>query len=162
MSEIAALAQTLYKVFDGQAGVPVHVAEPMLGMAYAIPAGTEQTAAQDYAPWTPAEVKQVFYRETALGAVSAEVQMILRWRWSASGQYIINAAFAVNAIYLDPSVNVSIDVSFDTPTPYNTEWEAFEIPFHVSILFDPLLGSSTTALDGVIRADGTGAFEAEA
>jgi hypothetical protein len=162
MSDTADLVKTAFEVFAGQAAVPVEVPQPGLGLVYAIPRGSEQTAPDDYGPWTPADVKQVFYRESSVvGSVLAEIQMVVRWRYSAAQQYIINVGFDSNVISLDPTTDVNIKVEFDTPTQYDGELEAYLIPFHVTVLFDPVGGSSTTVFHGLIRADGTGEFAAE-
>ena len=160
MGDIAEIVKTLHEVLAGNADVPVAEESKRLGMAYAIPAGTENTVIDSYAPWNDAIVRQVFYRETALGAVSAEIQLLMSWQYSAAQQYIVNAYLDKNVISIDPTVSASISVRFDHPRPYNVEWEAYEIPFAVTVQYDPIGSNETVVFRGGIRADGSGSLEA--
>lgn len=63
-----------------------------LGMAYAVPKGTEDSVVDDYGPWQNADVKQVFYQQSSIMySLLAEIQLIISWRYNASQQYIIEA-----------------------------------------------------------------------
>ncbi len=158
MGEVADIIKAVHEVYNG-GQVDVTVDGRNLGMAYAIPRGLEGTVVETYGPWREAEVKQVFYKESAIvGSVLAEIQMILTWRCSAASQYIIEAYLSNNVISIDPTVNVKIRVRFDQPQLYDTDLEAYMIPFWVEVEFRPIGSSSTTIYRGTIRADGSGTF----
>ncbi len=160
MGDIAEIVKTLHEVLAGNANVPVTEEAKRLGMAYAIPAGTEDTIVDSYAPWHDAVIRQVFYRETALGAVSAEIQMIMSWQYSEAQQYIVNAYLDKNVKAIDPTVSASMSVRFDQPRPYDTDLEAYEIPFTVTVEYDPIGSNESVLFKGTIRADGAGTFAA--
>ncbi|MGW0184806.1 hypothetical protein ACWDV7_03520 [Streptomyces sp. NPDC003362] len=160
MGDFAEITKTVYEILRGSEEVPVQVDSPSLGMAYAIPKYTEDTVVDGYGPWHRAELQQVFYEESSwLGAVLAEVQLIMSWRFSEARQYIIEAYLDKRIVTLDSTVALSITVRFGQPSQYDPAWEAYEIPFHVTVEFDPVGGRSTTLYDGVVRADGSGSFE---
>ena len=159
MSEVADILKSVHEIFnDGD--VAITVDSRGLGMAYAIPAGLETTVVDTYAPWYDAEMRQVFYKDSSVfQSVLAEVQLILTWRYSQAQQYIIEAYLTKNVISIDPTVSIAIRVRFDNPRPYDTLLEAYEIPFLITVDFDPVGSNSTTNYRGVIRANGTGTFE---
>jgi hypothetical protein len=159
MGEVADILKAVHEIFDN-GDVPVTVDERGLGMAYAVPRGLESTVVDTYAPWYDAEMRQVFYKDSAIvQSVLAEIQLILTWRYSQAQQYIIEAYLTKNIISIDPTVSVAIRVRFDNPRPYNTELEAYEIPFVVEVDFRPVGSRSTTIYRGTMRADGTGSFD---
>lgn len=158
MGDIAEIVKVAHEVLAGNADVPLAEETTRLGMAYAIPAGTQDTVIDGYAPWHNAVVRQVFYRETMLGAVSAEIQMIMSWRYSESRQYIISAYLDKQIKSIDPTVSISLRVRFDQPIPYDAEYEAYEIPFHVTLDYDPLGSNESVLFSGSVRADGEGTF----
>lgn len=160
MGEVADILKATHEIFDG-GNVTVTVDERGLGMAYAVPRGLESTTIDTYGPWHEAEMRQVFYKDSAIvQSVLAEIQLIMSWRYSEARQYIIEANLTNNVISMDPTVNVKIRVHFDNPHQYDTNLEAYEIPFRIEVNFDPFVGGhSTTLYRGVIRADGTGTFE---
>jgi hypothetical protein len=88
----------------------------------------------------------------------AEVQFFMSWRISAARQYIIEAFLDKNIITLDPTVGLKIRVRFGNPSLFDSDLEAYEIPFIVEVEFNPFLGSSSALYRGVIRADGTSTF----
>lgn len=158
MSDIAEIMKTAHDIFDGSP-LTVEVDERGLGMAYAIPKGSEESVIDIYGPWHDAEIRQVFYKESSLlGAVLAEIQMILSWRYSAAQQYIIEAYLTPRVLSMDPTTSVKINVRFDNPQNYDFNLEAYEIPFHVHVSYDPIGEDSSTLYRGAIRADGTGSF----
>jgi len=159
MGDVAEILKAVHEIFaDGD--VTVNVDSRGLGMAYAVPRGLENTVVDTYAPWYDAEMKQVFYKDSAIfRSVLAEIQLILTWRYSQAQQYIIEAYLTKNVISIDPTVKVAIRVRFDNPRPYDTVLEAYEIPFLVEVDFKPVGSDSTTVYRGVIRANGTGTFE---
>lgn len=162
MSATETILNTVFKIFDG-GNVPIAVDSRNLGMAYAIPPGSEQSVVQDFGPWTPGELKQVFYRQGALGEALAEVQLVLTWRTSAAQQYIVEAFLDKNVINLDPTVRLSIAVRFNQPENIGGDLEAFQIPFQVEVTYKTLAGfgaTETRISRGVMRADATGEFPA--
>ena len=158
MPDVAEIIKAVHDIFDN-GDVTISVDARNLGMAYAIPAGLETTVVETYSPWTRAELRQVFYRQGDLGATMAEIQLIMSWRYSQAQQYIIEAYLDKNVISIDPTVGVKIQVRFNNPSLYNTDLEAYEIPFQVTIDFKPLLGSESVVFHGLIRADGGGEFK---
>jgi hypothetical protein len=160
MGEVADILKATHEIFDG-GDVAVTLDERGLGMAYAVPRGLEGTVIDSYGPWHAAEIKQVFYKDSAIvQSVLAEIQFILSWRYSDGQQYIVDANLINNIISIDPTVNVKIRVHFDNPHQYESSLEAYEIPFRVEVNFVPKIGSnSTTIYRGAIRADGTGSFD---
>jgi hypothetical protein len=160
MGEVADILKATHDFFDG-GNLSVSVDERGLGMAYAVPRGLESTAVDTYGPWHDAEMRQVFYRDSAIvQSVLAEIQLIMTWRYSEAQQYIIEAYLTNNVISMDPTVNVKMQVHFDNPHLYDTNLEAYEIPFRVEAKFEPLVGGkNTTNYRGVIRADGSGSFD---
>lgn len=159
MSEVAEILKVVHDVFDG-GELTVSVDERNLGMAYAIPRGLETTVIDTYGPWHDADVKQVFYRDSSIvRSVLAEIQMIISWRYSEASQYIVEAYFKNNVIALDPTVTMKIKIRFDQPRLCDRDLEAYEIPFNVEVDYRPIGTHSVTLYRGVIRADGTGAFE---
>jgi hypothetical protein len=160
MGEVAEILKTAYEVFRANEDVPINVDSQNLGMAYAIPKGTEGTVVDSYGPWTDREIRQVFYRQSSIvGSVLAEIQLIMSWRVSSANQYIIEANLDKKVISLDPTVSVSINVHFNQPNPIANPLEAYEIPFNVSVDFRPVGPNETAILKGVIRADGTASFD---
>ncbi|AVO59529.1 hypothetical protein [Pseudomonas chlororaphis] len=161
MGKVADILKTVHEIFnDGD--VAVQLDAHGLGMAYAIPKGEEDRVVEIYGPWHDSDVKQVFYQESALvRSVLAEFQLIIRWRYSEAQQYIIEVYFTNHVIVLDPTASAKVRIRFDNPRPYDFELEAYEIPFFVEVIFDPVGGNSTTNYNGVIRADGTGRFDRE-
>lgn len=156
------ILSTFFKIFEN-GDLQVTVDSRNLGMAYAIPPSSEQSVVAEFSPWTPCEVKQVFFRQGLLGAPMAEIQLVLSWRVSAARQYIVEAFLDKNVIVLDPTVSVAIAVRFNQPEVIDAVLEAFQIPFTVEVTFKPLggLGGTETRLSrGVISADGTGSFPA--
>lgn len=159
MGDVAEIIKTTYEIFSGGEDMPIVVEHPSLGMAYAIPPGTETTVAENYGPWHDVEMKQVFYEESSLlGSVLAEIQLILTWRYSEAQQYIIGAYLDKKVLALDPTASASISVRFEQPTYLDAAWEAYEIPFTVTVVFDPVGGNTTALFRGMMRADGTGSF----
>jgi hypothetical protein len=162
MAVAETILNTIFKIFES-GDLQVTVDSRNLGMAYAIPKDSEQTVVQDFGPWTPCEVKQVFFRQSALGSPLVEIQLILSWRASTAQQYIVEAFLDKNVITLDPTVSLAIAVRFNQPELFDTDLEAFLIPFQVEVTFKPLggLGGTETRISkGTIRADGTGLFPA--
>ena len=158
MGEVAEILKAAHEIFNN-GEVRMSVDARGLGMAYAVPRGLEGTVVDTYAPWYDAEMRQVFYKKSAIvGSVVAEIQLVLSWRHSQAQQYIIEAYLTKNVISLDPTVRVSIRVRFDNPRPYDTDLEAYEIPFTVEVDYRPVGSSSTAIYRGSIRADGTGTF----
>lgn len=159
MGEVADILKASHEIFAG-GDVTVTVDKRQLGMAYAIPKGSESTIIDTYGPWQSAEMKQVFYKDSAIvQSVLAEIQLIMSWRYSAAQQYIIEAYLTSNVISIDPAADVKIKVRFDNPQLYDYNIEAYEIPFQIEVNFDPVGGNSTTLYRGVTRADGTGTFD---
>lgn len=160
MSEVAEIVKTVYEIVKVNEDIPITVENPKLGMAYAIPKGTEGTVVDDYAPWQSTDVKQVFYKQSSIVySVLAEIQLIMSWRCSSSQQYIIEAYLDKNVISIDPTVSISISVRFNQPNLVsNGGLEAYEIPFQVSVDFRPIGDNSVTIFKGVMRADGSGEF----
>lgn len=158
MSIAETILKGIFTLMSTDSDVDVKVDNRGLGMAYGIPSGTEQSAVNDYGPWSDASIKQVFYRQSALGSTLAEVQLILSWQCSSAQQYIINANLDKNVLTLDPTVNLGITVRFDQPELYDSELEAYRIRFTVEIKFNPLLGMETEVSQGYIQADGSGVF----
>jgi hypothetical protein len=160
MGDAAEILKTAYEIFNGGEPVPIDLVAPGLGMAYAIPRSTEATVVDGYGPWHSSEVKQVFYKESSIvGAVLAEIQLIMSWRYSEARQYIIEAYLDKKVIALDPTADVAIRVRFNQPSMYDDALEAYEIPFVVDVEFDPVGGDSSARYVGVIRADGSGSFD---
>jgi len=162
MSIAETILETVFKLFDG-GDVAVTVDSRNLGMAYAIPSGQEQSVVEDFGPWTRCEMKQVFFRQGALGAPMAEVQFVLSWRVSAANQYIVEAFLDKNIITLDPTVGLALAIRFNQPELLDGDLESFKIPFQVEVTFKPLKGiggTETRLSQGEIRADGTGSFPA--
>jgi hypothetical protein len=162
MAAVETILETIFKIFES-GDLQVTVDSRNLGMAYAIPKDSEQSVVQDFGPWTPCEVKQVFFRQGALGAPMVEVQLILSWRVSAARQYIVEAFLDKNVITLDPTVKLAIAIRFNQPELFDADLEAFSIPFQVEVTFKPLggIGGTETRISkGAIRADGTGTFPA--
>lgn len=160
MGELAELLKNSYEIFRGNEGVVVTQREGHLGMAYAIPRGTEDTVVDTYGPWDAAELKQVFYEQSFLvNSVLAEIQLIMSWKISQARQYIIEAYLEKRVISLDPTVSVSISVRFDQPQNYDGVLEAYRIPFVVEVDFRPVGSNKTVLFAGELRADGTGTFE---
>jgi len=157
MSAAETILKTVFTVLSADNTIDVEVDNRGLGMAYAVPAGTAATAVDDYSPWSDAEVRQVFYRQSALGSTMAEVQLVLSWQYSGAQQYIVNVSVDKNAT-VAPSVKVGVRVSFFQPTPYTDDLEAYRIPFTVDVTFTPLFGSETVSSKGYLQADGTGSF----
>jgi hypothetical protein len=155
--EVAEILKAVHDIFD-DGNVTVTVDERNLGMAYAIPRGSEATVVETFSPWTRAEHPQVFFRESALGAPMVEAQLIVSWRFSAARQYIIEAFVDCNVIHLDSTASLQIRVRFNNPSLFDTVLEAFEIPFQVEVTFKPLLGTEMHVMRGIIRADGTSEF----
>lgn len=159
MSEVADILKAVHEIFN-DGGVAITVDSRGLGMAYAIPDGQEKTVVDSYAPWYDAEMRQVFYKDSSVfQSVLAEIQLILTWRYSQAQQYIIEAYLTKNVISIDPTAEIAIRVRFDNPRPYDTVLEAYEIPFFITVDFDPVGSNSTTNYRGVMRANGTGTFE---
>jgi hypothetical protein len=158
MGEVADILKAAHEIFnDGE--VPITVDAHGLGMAYAVPRGLESTVVDTYGPWYDAELRQVFYKDSAFfRSVLAEIQLILTWRYSQAQQYIIEAYLTKNVIAIDPTVSVAIRVRFDNPQLYDTVLEAYEIPFVVEVDFRPIGSNSTSIYRGTFRADGTGTF----
>jgi hypothetical protein len=163
MSEVADIVKTVHEIIKVNEDIPVVVENSKLGMAYAIPKGTEDSVIETYGPWQAAEVKQVFFRQSSLfGSVLAEIQMIMSWRYSAARQYIVEANLDKNVISIDPTASVSLSVRFSQPTQMPQEpLEAYEIPFQVTVDFRPVGDNSITIFHGIIRSDGTGDFATE-
>jgi hypothetical protein len=163
MSEVAEIVKTVHDIIKVNEDIPVVVENSKLGMAYAIPKGTEDTVIETYSPWQRAEVKQVFFRQSSfLGSVLAEIQLIMSWNYSGAKQYIVEAYLDRNVISIDPTASVSISVRFDQPRPMTQDpLEAYEIPFQVTVDFRPVGDNSITIFHGIIRADGTGHFATE-
>jgi hypothetical protein len=162
MGAAAELVKTAYEVFRSNEDVPISVEARKLGMAYAIPHGTEDTVVNDYGPWHGVELRQVFYEQSSLvGSVLAEIQLIMAWRFSEARQYIIEAYLDKKVLSLDPTVSVSMDVRFSQPNSYDSGLEAYEIPFVVNVDFRPIGDRKTVRYTGVLRADGTGTFDRE-
>lgn len=159
MGEVADILKAAHDIFDN-GDVAMTVDERGLGMAYAIPRGTESTVVDAYGPWYEAEVRQVFYKDSAIvRSVLAEIQLIVSWRYSQNKRYIIEGYLTKNVISVDPTAGVKIKVRFDNPRQYDTELEAYEITFVVEVDFRPWGSASTTIYRGTMRADGTGTFE---
>ena len=159
MGDTADILKATHEIFNG-GDVAVTVDERGLGMAYAVPRGLEDTVIDSYGPWHDAEMKQVFYRDSAIvQSVLAEIQLIMSWRYSVAQQYIVETYLTSNVISIDPTVTVKIRVRFDNPQLYDFDLEAYEIPFWIEVYFDPIGSDSTTIYRGVIRADGTGTFD---
>lgn len=163
MSEVAEIVKTVHDIIKVNEDVPVVVEAASLGMAYAIPKGTEASVVENFGPWERAELKQVFFRQSSVfGSVLAEIQMIMSWRYSSAKQYIIEAFLDKNIIAIDPTASVSISVRFNQPTLRADDvLESYEIPFQVSVDYRPIGTNSVTIFQGVIRADGTGDFASE-
>jgi hypothetical protein len=160
VAEILKAAHEIFNTIEKNGDVPITVDTRGLRMAYAVPRGLENTAADSYAPWYDAELRQVFYKDSAIvQSVLAEIQLILTWRYSQAQQYIIEAYLTKNLISIDPTVRVAIRVRFDNPQPYDTVLEAYEIPFRIEVDFRPVGAHSTTIYRGRIRADGAGMFD---
>lgn len=157
MSEVAEILKTVHDIFDN-GEVSVVVDERKLGMAYAVPRGLETTAVETFGPWQRGEVRQVFFKPGLLGAPMAEVQFILSWRFSAARQYVVDAFMDKKIISIDPTAGLKITVRFNSPSMFESPLEAYEIPFAVEVIFNPLFGSSSALYRGVIRADGTSEF----
>lgn len=159
MGEVAEILKAVHEIFNN-GDVTVAVDQRGLGMAYAIPAGLENTVVDSYAPWYDAEMRQVFYKDSSVfQSVLAEIQLILTWRYSQAQQYIIDAYLMTNVISIDPTAGVAIKVDFKKPTLYDTVLEAYEIPFFITVKFDPVGSNSQTIYQGIMRANGTGTFE---
>lgn len=159
MGEVADILKATHDILDGGEAT-VTVDARGLGMAYAIPRGSESTVVDTYGPWYEAEMRQVFYKESSIvGSVMAEIQMVMSWRYSQAKQYIIDTSFINNVISLDPTVTIKTKVHFDNPQLYDFDLEAYKIPFRVEVTFDPTFGSTETGIyRGEIRADGGGSF----
>ncbi|MFB7620593.1 hypothetical protein [Kitasatospora sp. NPDC056181] len=156
MADIIKAAHDIFNNGD----VPVTVDARGLGMAYAIPSGSDGTVVDTYAPWHSAEQKQVFFRQSSvLGEVLAEIQLLLTWKYSEAQQYIIEAFLAPNLLALDSTVNVKIGVRFDNPQLYDTQLEAYEIPITVTVDCSAIGAHNTEIFRGTIRADGNGSFD---
>jgi hypothetical protein len=161
MGDVADIIKAAHEIFDN-GDVPITVDERSLGMAYAIPNGTERTVVDAYSPWHEAEMRQVFYRESSVfGEPLAEIQLIMTWKYSEAQQYIIEAYLMKKLLTLDPTVNVKIGVRFDNPQLYDQELEAYEIPFTVTVDYHAVGATNTGIYRGKIRADGTGSFPPE-
>ena len=159
MGDTADILKATHDIFNG-GDVTVTLDERGLGMAYAIPRGTEDTVIESYGPWHAAELTQVFYKDSSIfQSILAEIQLIMSWRYSDAEQYIVEAYLTSNVISLDPTANVKIQVRFDNPQLYDFALEAYEIPFQIEVYFDPVGSDSTTIYQGIIRADGTGTFD---
>lgn len=159
MGSVAEIITAAYEVLDG-GQVSLTQDERGLGMAYAIPADSVGTVVDAYGPWSDAEIREVFYKESSIfGSVLAEIQLIMTWRCSAAQQYIIEAYLTPNVISLDPTADAKIGVRFDQPQNYDYNLEAYEIPFQITVQFDPVGGDDTTVYRGRIRADGSGSVE---
>ncbi len=160
MSEVADIVKTAYEIFKDNQNVEIKVANPSLGMAYAIPKGSESTVFDDYGPWLSAEMKNVFYRQSALGAVMAEIQLILSWKYSQAKQYIVEVYLDKNIIgSLDTTHHTSIDVRFEHPQQIGNDIDEYKIPFLITVNFGNFLGAEDEIYKGEMRADGTGTFE---
>jgi hypothetical protein len=77
MSDIADIAISVFTVFKDNFTVNVD-ADPK-GMAYAIPdeGVTLATIEDNYGPWSRAELRRRFTKESLLGATMADVEMIM-------------------------------------------------------------------------------------
>jgi hypothetical protein len=158
MGDAVEIIKAVHEIFNN-GDVPITVDSRGLGMAYAVPHGLEDTVIESYGPWSDAELRQVFYQESAIvRSVLAEVQLVLTWRCSQAQQYIVETYLTKRVISLDPTARLAIKVGFDNPTLYDTVLEAYEIPFSVEVDFRPVGSSSTAIYRGTIRADGTGNF----
>ncbi|SRR6266403_1252755 len=159
---VETILTTFFKIFDG-GDVQFTVDSRNLGMAYAIPRGSEQSVVEDFGPWTECQEKQVFYRQGLLGETLAEIQLVMSWRITPAKQYVVEVFLDKNIICLDPTVRLSIAVRFNQPEPTGDMLEAYVIPFQVEITYKSLqgLGGTESKISrGVIRADGSGSFPA--
>ncbi|MEV7558947.1 hypothetical protein [Streptomyces sp. NPDC089795] len=159
MGDLADIIKETHEIFKGSTALTV--SSSGLGMAYAIPQGSEDTVVDTFGPWKKAEQRQVFFRETLLGAVAAEIQFILSWKCSAAEQYIFGVEIIPKKLSLDPTVDLDIQVKFHHPEPYDFELEAYEIPFTITVEYNPIGGDETVIYRGTVRANGTGEFPPE-
>jgi hypothetical protein len=160
MGEVVEIIKTVHDILKVNEDVPITLDARGLGMAYAIPRGSE-TNVDTFGPWHSAEVKQVFYKQSSVvGSVLAEIQLIMSWRFSEAQQYIIDANLDKNVITIDPTVSVSISVRFNQPTMFDRDLEAYEIPFSVNVDYRPVGSNSISLFRGTIRASGQGSFNA--
>jgi hypothetical protein len=159
MSEVAEILKVAHELIKDGDKAKVQVDKNNLGMAYAIPFGSEKTVVNDYSPWKKATLRQVFYdRDAIFGGTISEIWLYLEWKCSQSGQYIIE-------VFLDPVIKYetsvassSMDVRFSQPVMFDKEYEAWEISFDAFVnLFSPE-GRVNAKYSGTIRADGTGEF----
>lgn len=66
MTGVVEILKAGHDIFDN-GDVIVTVDERNLGMAYAIPIGSEATVVETFGPWQSAEVRQVFFKQSLLG-----------------------------------------------------------------------------------------------
>lgn len=162
MGEVAEVLKTVYEVLSKSQSVPVQLDGRNLGMAYAIPRGLEQSAAESYSPWSENSVANTFIRHSSVfGEVLADLTLTMSWKTHEAQQYIINVNLDVQVNAVDPTTDVGVVVRFDQPTLYDTSLEAYEITYRVEVTYDPVGGFETAAFAGAIRADGSGTFRSQ-
>lgn len=159
MGDLADILKATHEIFKGSTALSV--SSNGLGMSYAIPKGSEDTVVDTFGPWKKAELRQVFYRETLLGGVAAEIQFIMSWKYSAAEQYIFGVEVIPKKLGLDPTVDLDIKVQFHHPELYDFNLEAYEIPFTITVEYNPIGGGETVLYRGTVRANGTGEFPPE-
>lgn len=144
---------TIYKSGD----VTIKTDEPNLGMAYAVPRGTEQSVVDDYGPWQEAQLSEHLVADSSIfGTTLLDLELIVSWRFSQAHQYIIDANVSKIIRTLGPAADLTITARFSPPMLYDRDLEAYEIPFEIDILFSPIGTPCNALLSGFIRADGSG------
>jgi hypothetical protein len=156
MGDAAEIIKSVHELFKGS-DVPIQVDERRLGMAYAVPRGTEDTVVESYGPWHEAELTQTFGAEsTPFGTTLVDMDVIVTWRYSDARQYIVDVYVDKRIRALAPTVDLAITARVSRPQLYDSNLEAYEIPFRIEISYRPLGTVTNAVLTGVVRADGSG------
>lgn len=158
MSDVADIIKTTHEILHAGQDVPIVVDARNLGMAYAIPRGSDSTVAGDYSPWSPSEISGSFSRQSAVtGLDIVRIKLILSWRYSQAQQYIIDAFLDKEWVHRDPGADVSITVRFSQPTLYDVVLEAYQIPYIIDVYYAAPVGEANSSrYEGYIQADGEG------